>query len=648
MLSRSIVLDTEHLDHVVRHFSRHGAFFFDIESIPPYRGIPAHNTVSWISLATYGMAVTIPMGHIKGDRIIGERVEMYETKTGKIRKRKIPVWSTAPEQLRPSQVFEALEPLLFSDREKGAHSLPMDVGSVAKYYGGKIPPPPYHDTYTSSVLLDENRLNGLKPRIKQLYKIAYDTEDTGRRVEAHSFRKVARYSYADSALGWLLYKHNDPLIDKQGLRDLFDMEMELLEEVIDMAAYGDPVDKAVLEELERELTAALVEHEARIYRAVGREFNLNSPPQKAQVFWGPKEQGGLGLKPVKLTDGGVKKKRRGEKLTITDWSTDADSLKKYKGHPAVDAMLDYQRDDKLKGTYVDALLHPDEDDCLIINGRVHARFNPMGARTGRWSSSSPNLQNIPVRTPQGKKIRSAFRAEDDYLELIADYGQIELVMLAHFIGYGALFDGFWKGIDPHTITAALVFALPPDEVKANRPDLRSIAKGLNFAIVYGAGPDTVAEMAEITVNEARKHMKKHRAEFPEVYAYKAHVIDTARRQKYPHTTTLLGRVRRMPELRSRDDEKRSAAERQLFNSKIQGSAADLIKLAMIRWRRNHPAGAHMTRTVHDEVGVHTPKHLVEESKAALLDAMVGPGIQKLVKVPLTVDIHAVERWSDAK
>ncbi|MGW0060327.1 DNA polymerase [Streptosporangium sandarakinum] len=643
--SSTIVLDADHLAHVVRHFAQRGAFFFDVESVPPYRGIPAHNTVTWLSLATQGMAVTIPMGHTKGDRIIGERIEPRETATGKIMKRRIPVWSTAPEQLRPSQVFEALEPLFFSDREKSAHNIVFDVGSSAKYYGGRIMPGPWHCTYTSSVLLDENRMNGLKPRIKQLYKIDYDKADVGRRVETHSFRTVARYTYMDSAMGWLLRGRNDPLLDEQGLRELFELETELQRGVVEMALYGDPVEKEVLEEFGEVLATRLVEHEARIYRAVGSQFNLNSSNQKARIFYGPVEEGGLGLKPTKPTKGGMKKLKAGLELEVTDYSTDAESIKPYSDHPAIAAMLDYQRDEKLKGTYVDGLLHPEEDDCLIINGRIHARFNPMGARTGRWTSSGPNEQNIPVRTADGKVIRSAWRAEPGYQQIIADYGQIELVLLAHFIGSGALYEGFHQHIDPHTMTAALVFRVAVDKVA---PWMRSVAKGLNFAIVYGAGPDTVAKMAGISVTDARKHMKAHRAEFPEVYAYKTHVIETARKQRIPHTTTLLGRMRRLPDLRSADDERRSAAERQIFNSKIQGSGADLIKLAMVRWWRNHPEGVHLVRTVHDEVGLHCPIPLIEEAKAALVDAMVGPDIQNMLAVPVTVDINIVTRWSDAK
>lgn len=648
MLSRTIVTTTDHLAHVVAHFKRYGEFCWDVETTRPYRGIPAHNTITWLSLATYGMAVTIPMGHTKGDRIIGYRTEPRKTKTGKIQNRKVPIWSAAPPQLRPSQVFEALEPLFFSDRVKVAHNLAFDAGSIAKYYGGRVIPRPWHDTYVSSVLLDENRSNGLKSLVKSIYGIDYDKSDVGKRVEEHRFRDVARYSYMDAKMTWLLYRRNQAAIRKAGLQKLFDLECELLEVVISMTAYGAPVDQATLEAFGKELRSRIVDHQARIFKALGRTINLDSPQQKAEALFLPKSKGGLGLKPITLTKGGQDKERRGEEITVHDYSTSAEVLEKYKDNPVVAALLDYQRDVKLLGTYVEGILNDEEDGSLIINGRIHASFNPVGARTGRWSSSNPNLQNIPTRTAEGKKIRSAFRAEPGHMYLVADYGQIELVMLAHFIGRGALYDGFFAGINPHVMTAAKIFGIPPEDVKTKHADLYSVAKGLNFAIVYSAGPATVAEQAGVTVKKAKEYMRKHRKEFPEIYAYREHVIKQARKKRPPHTTTLLGRIRRMPELLSKNEAKRAEAERKIFNSKIQGSAADLIKLAMVRWWRNHPEGAHMIMTVHDELVIHTPIELVDQAKEALRDAMVGPGIQKLVRVPLTIDMNVVDRWSEAK
>ncbi|GAA2322064.1 hypothetical protein GCM10010149_88980 [Nonomuraea roseoviolacea subsp. roseoviolacea] len=649
MPSSNTVLEPEHLDHVVKHFSRYGEFTYDIESVPPHRGVPAHNTVTWLSMATHGMAVSIPMGHEKGDKIIGERIEPRLTKDGKTRNYKIPIWSPAPEQLRPSQVFEAIEPLMFSDRLKICHNAPFDLGSVAKYYDGRYPTKPWFDTFLNSVLLDENRLNGLKPRVKQTYKLSYDSENVGKKVETHEFSKVARYAYLDSKYTWLLWKREKDLCREEGLSGVLELEHDVIETVLEMILNGAPINGTVLEELGVELDERLVETEAKIYQRVGRKFNLNAPQQKAQVLYLPKDEGGLGLRPKSLTDGGKKKWARGEELAVTDFSTDADALKPHKSNPVVSLMLDYQRDMKLKSTYVTGILGDPEDDdkpCLIVDGRVHGSFKQVGARTGRWSSAGPNLQNIPSRGEEGKKIRAAYEAAPGYKLIVADYGQIELVVLAHFIGHGALYDGFHAGIDAHTMTASLVFDVPFDQVLK---EMRSVAKGLNFAIVYGAGPATVAEMAGITITEAKKHMAKHRQMFPEIYEYKAYVIAQARKTPDCHTRTILGRKRRLRDLRSVDDEKRSAAERQIFNAKIQGSATgDLIKLAMVRLIPLLPPEAELIMTVHDELVCHAPEPLVPLVEAALREAMLGEGIQQLVSVPLTSDQSVVDRWSAAK
>jgi len=643
-----IVLDTDHLHAVVEYVSRFGAFAFDTETTPPYRAVPALNTVTWISLATYGMAVVIPMGHEKGDKVIGSRKEPYLTPTGLTRHRTVYEWEPAPPQLRPSQVFEALEPLMFSDRLKICRNAPFDLGSIAKYYDGRPPAKPYFDTFLNSVLQDENRLNGLKHRVKSIYGHIYDKEDVGKKVETHCFSTVARYAYLDAKYTWLLWKRERDACAAEGLSGVLALEHDVIDTVLEMILNGAPVDGDVLADLGVQLDERLVHYEAEIYRLVGRQFNLNSSKQKAEVFYTPKKDGGLGLKPAALTKGGKKKWAKGEELTVHDFSTDADALKPHSDHPVIKLMLDYQRDQKLKGTYVTGILGDPEQDkpCLIVNGRIHGSFKQVGARTGRWSSAEPNLQNIPSRGEEGKKIRAAYRAEPGYKLVVADYGQIELVVLAHFIGQGALFDGFHKGIDPHTMTAALVFGVSVEDVTK---EMRSVAKGLNFAIVYGAGPRTVAEMAGVRLDEAKKHMATHRKMFPEVYAYKAYVIEEARATPDCHTRTILGRKRRLPDLRSRDEEKRAAAERQIFNAKIQGSATgDLIKLAMVRLIALLPDEAELIMTVHDELVVHTPEEHVPLVEAALREAMLGDGIQRLVRVPLTSDQSVVDRWSDAK
>lgn len=643
-----IVLDEDHLREVVAHFSKYDAFVWDVETIGELRDTPAHNEVTWIGLATHGMAVAIPMGHERG-KIIGHKKETRLTKKGKTQNKTVPVWSDAPKQLRPSQVFDALEPLFFSDRLKIAHNAPFDLATLAKYYGGRVPDKPWFCTFINSIILDENRLNGLKHRVADTFGVLYDFEDVGKQVEIHPFLTVAKYVYMDAKYTWLLYQREKGLCAQEGLEGVLRLELDEIEAVVEMELNGAPINTSVLEEFGKVLDDRMVETEGEIYRGIGRKINLNSSPQKAAAFYLPKKEGGLGLKPKALTKGGLKKKRAGQELTYKDYSTDSDALEPYKDNPVIANVLKYQADKTLKSTYVTGILgDPTKADkpCRAVNGRVHGKFKQLGARTGRFSSAKPNLQNIPVRSDDGKIIRSAYQAKTGWKLCVADYGQIELVVLAHFLGQGALYDGFHNGIDAHTMTASMVFGAAFDQVTS---EMRSVAKGLNFAIVYGASPATVAEMAGISVPEAIRHMETHRELFPEIYAYKRWVIGTARKEKDPHVSTILGRKRRLKDLRSGSNEMRAAAERQAFNAHIQGSATgDLIKLAMVRLLALLPEKAELILAVHDELVVHCPEELVPQVKTAMQEAMLGEDIQRLLTVPLTADVSVVDKWSEAK
>ncbi|MEV4575996.1 DNA polymerase [Nonomuraea jabiensis] len=644
---------------MVDYFSRYDEFVWDLETIGEHRGTPAHNQVTWLGLATHGMAVAIPMGHDRG-KIIGHKKEPRILTNGRTQNKTVAVWSKAPEQLRPSQVFEALEPLFFSDRLKIAHNAPFDLASLAKYYDGRVPDKPWFDTFINSVLLNENRLNGLKQRVNDTWKVNYDKENVGKCVEEFPFQTVARYVYMDAKYTWLLYQEEKDLCAKEGLEGLLALELDVVDTVVEMALNGAPINPTILEEFGVVLDERLVDLEGEIYRGVGQKFNLNSSQQKAKIFYGSKKEGGLGLKPTALTDGGKKKRKEGKEILVTDWSTDSDALEPHKDHPVIANVLKYQKDMKLKSTYVTGILGDPDDPkkpCRVIDGRVHGSFKQLGAKTGRWSSAEPNLQNIPSRGDDGKIIRSAYEALPGWKEVVADYGQIELVMLAHFIGFGALYEGFKNGIDAHTMTASLVFGVPfeefaredktPEEEKSHK-EMRGVAKSLNFAIVYGAGPAKVADMADISLAEAKRHMETHREMFPEIYRYKAWVINQAKQERDLHVRTILGRKRRLKDLRIGNDELRASAERKCFNAKIQGSGADIIKLAMVRLLPLLPEHAELILTVHDELVVHAREDVVPLVVDAMKEAMLGEDIQRLVKVPLTSDISVVDNWSLAK
>jgi DNA polymerase-1 len=407
------------------------------------------------------------------------------------------------------------------------------------------------------------------------------------------------------------------------------------------------------------MSARLVDIEGSIYKAAGQRFNLNAPAQKAAVLYTPKSEGGQGLKPAKLTKGGYKKREAGQTLTFADYSTDADSLEAHPNNPVVKAMAEYAEVAKLLGyplAYMGVEGDPDKP-CRIFDGRIHADLVQYGTVTGRFSCREPNLQNIPrPDTELGKRIRGLFVAPPGWKLIVADWGQIELVVLAHFIGKGALYRGFHEGIDPHSATAAALLGEDPkkflERLLAGDEDakaMRQVAKGINFAVVYGAGPDKVASMAGISVKEAKRFMEIHQRMFPEIYKFKDEVIRVCRSRRPPHIRTILGRKRRLPLILSSNNGVRMGAERQAVNSLIQGSATgDLIKLAIIRLNNLLTGDMRLILTVHDEIVCMAPEDQAEECAEMVKEAMLGEGIQKLLRVPLSSDVKIVDRWSEAK
>ncbi|MFI6512950.1 DNA polymerase [Streptosporangium sp. NPDC050855] len=649
-LASNIVYDVEHLRHVIKEISRHDHFSWDIETIGPYATTPVRNDVAWIAFSAPGVDAVIPMRHPIGSRIIGETKEPRADKNGKVRYFRVPVWDEPPAQLRPSIVFEETFDLFESDREKIAQNLSFDAISIAKHRGGELPKPPFHCTLVSSWLLDENRLNGLKPRVREEFGSDYDQGHTGKHIASTAFDKVARYNLLDTRFTRWLRNRNLAQMAEQRLFPVFHLEMDVLEVLLAMGQEGAPLDVPALHDLREHLETLVEQQEADVYRAAGKAFNLNAARQVAEVLYYPQNRGGQGIKPHKLTSGGKKKKQAGERITQLDYTTDADELAKHAGNPVVDALLTYKETNKLLSTYVYGYLgDPTAKDrpCQIHSGRIHTNFKQYGTVTGRFSSSEPNLQNIPrPNTDLGKRIRGLFIAPPGYKLIIADYSQIELRVLAHFAGPGALFEGFQAGIDPHTITAAGILKLPHDQVTGTQRT--DYGKRINFLIGYGGGEHLLAEVAKIPLREAEGIIALHKQGFPEIYAYKAKLLEVARSRRPCHIRTLTGRIRRVPDLLSPAKWIRLKAERQIINSHIQGSAADIIKIAMVRTHAELPEEAKLILTVHDELVTLVPDHLVEKAVEAIREGMLGAGIQSLLSVPLQSDIKIVDRWSEAK
>jgi DNA polymerase-1 len=360
-----------------------------------------------------------------------------------------------------------------------------------------------------------------------------------------------------------------------------------------------------------------------VYKLAGRPFNINSPQQLGKVLF---EELGLPAPVV-----------RGKGKVI---STAAGILEELSGsYPIAAKVLEYRQLAKLKGTYVDAL------PVLIdpATGRLHTSFNPAGAATGRLSSSNPNLQNIPIRTELGREIRAAFIPRQGWKLLVADYSQIELRLLAHMSRDPVLGDAFRKGEDIHTRTAAEVFGVPPIMIS---PDLRRRAKAVNFGIVYGLSAFGLAGQLGIPQSEAQVYIQNYFARYAGVRKFIDAQIEQVRRSG--ETRTLFGRRRPIPDINSRNPNARGFAERTAVNTPLQGSAADLIKLAMIRIDRQFQelgAQAAMLLQVHDELVFE-----VHPDEAASIARLVKHEMEHVhaLDVPLVVDTGLGDNWRDAK
>ncbi|MEV7902196.1 DNA polymerase [Streptomyces anulatus] len=624
-----LITDTQQLSEALDRFREHDAYAFDVETLGQHRGVPAVNEVAWISLATQGEGIVIPMGHPNGHHRLRKASRRKNKATGEW-DQITEQWEPPPKQLRPSTVFDALEEFLFSDRLKIAHNAPFDLLSVAKYYGGKFPPPPYGDTIVAAWMLDENRPLGLKALDKERWGLVYDTEEVGKCIERHPFGAVADYSYMDAKTTWLQWRNMRPRITVEGLEDMWTLEMDVLHCLLHMGA-GVPIDIEALQRLRTDLRHRMTGCEADVYKAAGKVFNIGSTPQKQKVLY--EEQG---LRPRKLTRKGAP-------------STDAEALAPYQGRNAVvDAILSYQEVSKLLGTYVEGYLgNPEENKpTQIFNGRIHPMLKQYGTVTGRFSCSTPNVQNWPrAETEWGKAIRDLVDPIPGFVLLVADYAQIEQRILAHFAGRGALWQGFWDGVDAHTATAAAVFGVAPEDVTKQ---MRQVAKAIAFAINYGAGAQKVADMSHTTLRRARQILATHEKQFPEVYGYKGKLLRTVRsRRPQPYLRTLLGRKRRLPDLLAHDHGRRAKAERQVVNSHIQGSNADITKLAMVRLHKSLLPDMQILLSVHDEIAAMCPESIAEEGAKVLQEAMAGPEMQ-LLSVPITTDVKICRRWSEAK
>jgi DNA polymerase I len=529
-----------------------------------------------------------------------------------------------------------LKPLLEDpSRPKGGQNVKYDCRVLANH-GIEVRGVAF-DTLLESYLLDPqsrtHNLDDLALRYLGYRKIA-TKEVIGSGRKQRNMRdtpdeEIFPYASEDADITFRLHRRfQEQLRTQPRLLELYrDVELPLIEVLSKMERRGVKVDTDALAEVRQDFTTRLEAYETEVHALAGEAFNLNSPRQVGALLYDK-----LGLH----TTAGVRPRR----TTTGALSTDAATLEQLADHhPLPRKILEHRGLEKLLGTYVDALPKLVDPD----SGRVHTSFNQAVAATGRLSSSDPNLQNIPIRSPEGRLIRSAFVAgEPDWILVSADYSQVELRILAHLSGDEGLLDAFRRDVDVHQATAARIFGIPLEQVTS---ELRSRAKAINFGIVYGMGAQRLARDTSLDVAEARKFIEEYFLVYPGIKGYLDGCVEKARKDGY--VETVLGRRRPLPDMRASNRGVRANAERMAVNTPIQGSAADIIKVAMLRVDRRLEASglqARMLLQVHDELLFETPA-----DEADALEALAREEMESAhpLDVPLKVDVGRGRTWLDA-
>jgi len=523
-----------------------------------------------------------------------------------------------PDQLSLSLIKKILAPL-FSDANlpKLGHNLKFDLAILENqdiHLGG-----PLWDTMIASYLLDPTRrsqklddlcLEMLGKRLTSFSEVT----DNDKRPDSFAYvapESAKDYSCEDVIGTFLLWQQFRPQLEELGLWDLFStLEMELVPILFRMEQAGITVDRAQLRHLSEDFGRQLAELEKTIYEMAGEEFNINSTRQLGEILFAK-----LGLP-------------QGRK-TKTGYSTDVKVLESLaRQHDLPAAILAHRTLSKLKNTYVDKLpelIHPK-------TGRVHTSFNQTVTATGRLSSSNPNLQNIPIRSPEGQQIRAAFVAAPGHLFLSADYSQIDLRVMAHYSQDEALLNAFRTGQDIHSQTAAEIFRVNPAFIS---PEMRRVAKTINFGIIYGISAFGLSAQLNLGRKEAATFIERYFAHYAGVKRFMEEIVETARQDGF--VTTLLNRRRLLPDITSVNKTSREFAERTAINTPIQGTAADIIKLATIAATRQlskQGLNAKLLLQIHDELVFEVPTQEIETTGAVVKEAMEG--VMRL-DVPLVVN-----------
>ena len=592
----TVVNTPDLLEKLVGDLAKSGSFAFDTETT----GLDlANSPVVGVSFSCMpGKACYIPVGHVGWEQI---------------------------SQLDTREVSRVLKPVMEDQSvKKIAHNAKFDIEALAGL-GIEVSGLSF-DTMVAAHLLGEKALGLKELAFNRLgVEMTHLKEIIGTGSKQINMSQVevsaaSEYACADADITLRLAEIFTRELKEQQLYTLFtDVEMPLLPVLISMEQAGILLDTRLLDDLSHRLAKRLIELEASIYNDTGHRFNINSPRQLGQVLFDD----------LKLPGG---------RKTKSGYSTDAAVLESLKGaHPVVDKVIEFRTLAKLKTTYIDALpgmVNPS-------TSRLHTSFNQTRTATGRLSSSDPNLQNIPVRGELGREIRQAFIAPEGSVLLSGDYSQIDLRALAHLSGDPVLVDTFKRNEDVHTATAMQLFGVGGVEVT---PDMRRLAKTVNFGVIYGMSGYGLEQATELSRQEAEQFIATYFEKYPGIKKYLEETKELARSQGY--VQTVLGRRRMIPEINSPNRNIREAAERMAINMPVQGTSADIVKVAMINLDReihNRGLSTRMLLQVHDELIFEVP-----EGEIGSVSKMVQGCMASAIKldVPVKVDLKAGKNWGD--
>lgn len=636
----SVVLTERQLKEVVEVYSGFDAFAFDFETRGQRRDDPRRAEPFWLSLAGPGRADVIPFGHPLGD-VVAWDVAMTKDGSRPLKNRKpAPVHANPPEQLGAETVFGMLDRLFFGPAAKIGHGVKFDAEILAAAYG-EIPPGPWEDTMIAAFLVDETHRGGrpysLGSCVNREFRYLYDKSLGRIGVEKFPFSEAADYSWHDSRYAWLLRERYARQIEEAGLGRLYELEMDVLRCVVWMETAGVAIDEDGLDKLTARIGGQMDEVYGRVEQAAGWPINLNADAEIRRLLF---EERGHTPHPEFVTEMRKDPQVSAAALQATP------ALRK---DPVVKDVLKWLELHKIHATY---LLNIKE---MLNKGRIHADFDQRGARTGRFACRKPNLQNIPTR--RSKELRELFVPAPGCRLIVADYSQIELRLLAHFTKDPLLIKAYQEGLNLHTITARRAY-----HVEEPTPEQYSKAKNCNFSMAYGAMAQTLVDRYGVpTLREAEDLIEAFFGTYTKVDPWRRRVVARCRatrvtrleakergcRPSPPYVETILGRRRRLPDLFNPERRVRAAAERQAVNTKIQGSAGDLLKLAMVNvYGALAGTASALLLTVHDELVVETPEPEAEEIAALVKESMEVLELPVPLRVPLVADVKICDRWSE--